>query len=81
MLGSTVLTNELGKKSPAEFLDTLPSGVAGAYSAIPLIYYSFLQTLRLHTRVISKISDEKNCVGISQQFMRWWFFDIFDIFN
>jgi hypothetical protein len=37
------------------------------------IYYSFLQTLRLHTRVISKINDEKFFVGISQQFMRWWF--------
>jgi hypothetical protein len=33
VLGSTVL----GKKLPAEFLDTLPGGVAGAYSAIPLI--------------------------------------------
>jgi hypothetical protein len=37
MLGSTVLTNELGKKLPAEFLDQVPGGVSGAYSAIPLI--------------------------------------------
>ncbi|KIM79120.1 hypothetical protein PILCRDRAFT_823692 [Piloderma croceum F 1598] len=36
-IGSTVLTNELGKKLPAEFLAQVPGGVAGAYSAIPLI--------------------------------------------
>jgi MFS family permease len=36
-VGSTVLTNELGKKLPAEFLKQVPGGVAGAYSAIPLI--------------------------------------------
>ena len=37
MLGSTVLTNELGKKLPAAFLALVPGGVSGAYSAIPLI--------------------------------------------
>jgi hypothetical protein len=37
MAGSTVLTNELGKKLPAAFLEQSPGGVAGAYSAIPLV--------------------------------------------
>jgi predicted MFS family arabinose efflux permease len=36
-IGSTVLTNELGKKLPAAFLEQVPGGVSGAYSAIPLI--------------------------------------------
>jgi len=36
-VGSTVLTNELGKKLPVAFLEQVPGGVAGAYSAIPLI--------------------------------------------
>jgi hypothetical protein len=35
--GSTVLTNELGKKLPAAFLAQVPGGVSGAYSAIPLV--------------------------------------------
>jgi hypothetical protein len=37
MVGSTVLTNELGKKLPAEFLAQVPGGVSGAYAAIPLV--------------------------------------------
>jgi hypothetical protein len=37
LLGSTALTNELGKKLPEEFLKQVPGGVAGAYSAIPII--------------------------------------------
>ena len=38
-----------------------------------IIYYTFLQTLRLHTRVISKINGEKYSTDISQQFMRGCF--------
>jgi len=37
---------------------------------LPIIYYTFLQTLRLHTRVISKINGKKYSIDISQQFMR-----------
>jgi hypothetical protein len=37
IVGSTVLTNELGKKLPAEFLAQVPGGVSGAYAAIPLV--------------------------------------------
>jgi MFS family permease len=36
-IGSTVLTNELSKKLPGDFLKQIPGGVSGAYSAIPLI--------------------------------------------
>jgi len=36
-IGSVVLTNELAKKLPGDFLATVPGGVSGAYSAIPLI--------------------------------------------
>ena len=36
-IGSTALTNELSKKLPAAFLEQIPGGVAGAYSAIPFI--------------------------------------------
>jgi hypothetical protein len=37
MAGSTVLTNELGKRLPDVFLEQVSGGVAGAYSAIPLV--------------------------------------------
>jgi len=36
-IGSVVLTNELGKKLPGDFLAHIPGGVSAAYSAIPLI--------------------------------------------
>ncbi|GAA6025572.1 hypothetical protein JCM10207_002709, partial [Rhodosporidiobolus poonsookiae] len=36
-IGSTVLTNVLGQKLPQEFIDMIPNGLAGAYSAIPEI--------------------------------------------
>ena len=48
MLGSTVLTNELGKKLPSAFLALVPGGVSGAYSAIPLIAKLSVPTLRTH---------------------------------
>jgi hypothetical protein len=35
--GSVVLTNELGKKLPGDFLEHVPGGVSAAYSAIPQI--------------------------------------------
>jgi hypothetical protein len=35
--GFMVLTNELGKKLPAAFLEQVLGGVSGAYSAIPLV--------------------------------------------
>ncbi|GAA5840910.1 hypothetical protein JCM11251_007637 [Rhodosporidiobolus azoricus] len=36
-IGSTVLSNVLGSKLPAAFLETIPRGAAGAYDAIPEI--------------------------------------------
>jgi len=49
-IGSTVLTNELGKKLPAAFLEQSPGGVAGAYSAIPLVA-NLPEPLRTQVRV------------------------------
>jgi hypothetical protein len=37
ILGSTALTNELGKRLPTAFLEQVPGGLSGAYGAIPII--------------------------------------------
>lgn len=36
-VGSVTLANELSQKLPAEFVASLPNGVADAYASIPLI--------------------------------------------
>lgn len=50
-VGGTILQNELGRRLPAEFVNTLPKGgnIAIAYSAIPLIS-SLQEPLRSQVR-------------------------------
>jgi len=60
-VGSTTFTNELGKKLPAAFLEQVPGGVAGAYSAIP-----FIATLPepLRTQVRTAFADSLRAIWL-----------------
>jgi len=48
-VGSTALTNELGKRLPTAFLEQVPGGLSGAYGAIPIIA-SLPEPLRTQVR-------------------------------
>lgn len=43
-VGSNALAQELAKRLPADYLATIPGGVAGAYSAIPSIKFLYVSS-------------------------------------
>lgn len=49
VIGSTVLNNQLGQRLPQEFLQQVPGGLTGAYSAIPAISFLYVGSLCLVT--------------------------------